>query len=346
MKAAYLIGPKTVELRDVSEPVAPPGGLVLEVKACGMCGSDLRRWKEGPPQGVDGVIPGHEVGGIVVEAGKGLARFAVGDSLAIAPDVHCGRCYYCKRGLYNLCDDLRFVGIHPEFPGGLAEKLVLSEEVLVNGIVHRMPEGMSFAEGSLAEPSCSVIACHDRAGTGLGDTVVVMGAGPIGCLHIVVAKARGASVIVSQTSPTRRALAQRFGPLAVIDPTSEDLKSRVRELTNGVGADIVICANPVAQTQTEAVEIVRKRGKVILFGGLPKANPMVTLDSNRIHYGEIEVCGSFSYHPTVHETALDLIHRKIIPADLLVTHTFGLNEAGKAFEAAAAGEALKVVVTT
>lgn len=346
MKAAYLTGPRTVELRDVPEPAAPAGGLVLEVKACGICGSDLRRWKEGPPQGVDGVIPGHEVGGIVIEAGAGLTRFAVGDRLAIAPDVHCGRCYYCRRGLYNLCDDLRFVGINPEFPGGLAERLVLSEQVLVNGIVHKMPEGMSFAEGSLAEPSCSVIACHDRAGTGLGDTVVVMGAGPIGCLHIVIAQARGASVIVSEPSATRRALAERFEPLAVIDPTGGDLKSQVRDLTKGVGADIVICANPIAQTQTDAVGIVRKRGKVVLFGGLPKANPIVTLDSNRIHYGEIEVCGSFSYHPTVHETALDLIHRKIIPADLLVTHTFGLNETGKAFEAAAAGEALKVVVTT
>jgi L-iditol 2-dehydrogenase len=91
---------------------------------------------------------------------------------------------------------------------------------------------------------------------------------------------------------------------------------------------------------------VRKRGKVILFGGLLKANPMVTLDSNRIHYGEIEVVGAFSYHPTVHERALDLIHRQVIKADLLVTHTFALNEVGKAFETAAAGEALKVVVTT
>jgi len=346
MKAAYLTGPRTVELRDVPEPAAPAGGLVLAVKACGICGSDLRRWKEGPPPGVDGVVPGHEVGGIVVEAGKGLTRFAVGDHLAIAPDVHCGRCYYCRRGLYNLCDRLRFVGIHPEFPGGLTEKLVLFEEVLVNGIVHRMPEGMSFAAGSLAEPSCSVIACHDRAGTRLGDAVVVMGAGPIGCLHVVIAKARGASVVVSEPSAMRRMLAEKFAPLAVIDPAQEDLPARVLDLTNGVGADIVICANPVAQTQTQAVEIVRKRGKVILFGGLPKANPLVTLDSNRIHYGEIEVCGSFSYHPTVHETALDLIHRKIIPADQLVTHMFPLKEVGKAFETAAAGAALKVVVTT
>ncbi len=346
MKAAYLIGPKTVELRDVAEPVAPDGGLVLDVKACGICGSDLRRWKEGPPKEVEGIIPGHEAAGVVVEAGSGMTRYAPGDCLAIAPDVHCGRCYYCKRGLYNLCDTLRFVGVTPEFPGALAEKLVLTEEVLTNGIVHPMPAGMSFIEAGLAEPSCSVLASHQRAGTGPGDTVVVMGAGPIGCLHVVVARARGARVVVSEPSATRRALAERFEPQAIVDPGAEDLKSCVQEVTGGVGADIVICANPIAQTQTEAVEIVRKRGKVILFGGLPKADPMVTLDSNRLHYGEIEVFGAFSYHPTVHELALDLIHRKVIPADLLVTHTFGLNEIGRAFEAAAAGEALKVVVTT
>ena len=346
MKTAYLTGPKTIELRDVPELAAPPGGLVLDVKACGICGSDLRRWKEGPPPGAGGVVPGHEAAGVVVDVGRGVTRYARGDYLAIAPDVHCGWCYYCQRGLYNLCDELRFVGVTPELPGALAEKLVLTGEVLTNGIVHPMPNGMSFIEASLAEPSCSVLACHDRAGTGLGDTVVVLGAGPIGCLHIVVAQARGARVMVSEPSATRRRLAERFHPQAIIDPAGEDLRARVREMTGGVGADIVICANPVAQTQTEAVEIVRKRGKVILFGGLPKADSMVTLDSNRIHYGEIEVFGAFSYHPTMHERALELIHRKVIRADLLVTHTFGLNEIAKAFEATAAGEALKVVVTT
>jgi L-iditol 2-dehydrogenase len=345
MKAAYLIGPQTVELRDVAEPVAPDGGLVLDVKACGICGSDLRRWKEGPPKEVEGIIPGHEGAGIVADVGRGVTRYAPGDYLAIAPDVHCGGCYYCQRGLYNLCDTLRFVGVTPEFPGALAEKLVLTEEVLTHGIVHPMPAGMSFIEASLAEPSCSVLASHQRAGTGPGDTVVVVGAGPIGCLHVVVARARGARVVVSEPRATRRALAERFEPQAIVDPGAEDMKSRVQEVTGGVGADIVICANPIAQTQTEAVEIVRKRGKVILFGGLPRANPMVTLDSNRIHYGEIEVFGAFSYHPTVHELALDLIQRKVIRADLLATHTFSLKEIGRAFEAAA-GEALKVVVTT
>ncbi len=345
MKAAFLTAPKTLELREVPDPIAPNDGLVLEVKACGICGSDLRRWKEGPPKGVAGMIPGHEAAGVVVETGKAQTRYATGDHMAIAPDIHCGRCYYCQRGWYNLCDEIRFIGVTPELSGALAQKLVLTGEILTHGIVHRMPEGMSFAEGSLAEPSCSVLACHERAGTGLGAMVVVMGAGPIGCLHIMIAKAQGAAVIVSEPSPSRRRLAERCGPDAVVDPTAEDLGARVRQMTSGVGADIVICANPIAETQTQAVQIVRKRGKVILFGGLPKANPMVTLDSNRIHYGEIEVVGAFSYHPTAHERALELIHRKVIQADLLVTHTFGLNDVGKAFEAAAAGEALKVVVT-
>lgn len=344
MKVAYLTEPKTVELREVSEPAVPTGGLVLDVKACGICGSDLRRWNEGPPEGVAGVVPGHEAAGVVVAVGEGQSRYAKGHCLAIAPDVHCGTCYYCRRGLYNLCDDLRFVGVTPELPGALADQLVLTAEVLENGIVHRMPEGMSFVEGSLAEPSCSVLASHQRAGTGLGDTVVVMGAGPIGCLHVVVARSRGARVIVSEPSAARRHLAERFEPDAIVDPMSQDLASCVRVRTGDVGADIVICANPVAQTQTQAVDIVRKRGKIVLFGGLPKTHPMVTLDSNRIHYGEIDVFGAFSYHPTVHALALDLIHRKVIRADLLVTHAFGLADIDSAFETAASGEALKVVV--
>ncbi len=345
MKAAFLTAPGTLELRDTPDPIVPDDGLVLDVKACGVCGSDLRRWKEGPPKGVTGMIPGHEAAGVVIETGKAQTRYAVGERVAIAPDVHCGRCYYCQRGWYNLCDEIRFIGVTPELAGALAQKLVLTGEILTNGIVHRMPEGMSFVEGSLAEPSCSVLASHDRAGTGLGAIVVVMGAGPIGCLHTIVAKARGASVVVSEPSPIRRRLAERCNPDAIVDPMAEDLGARVRQITSGVGADIVICANPVAATQTQAVQLVRKRGKVILFGGLPKVNPMVTLDSNRIHYGEIEIVGAFSYHPTMHERALELIHRKVIKADLLVTHIFGLNEVGKAFEAAAAGEALKVVVT-
>ena len=345
MKAAFSVRASTFEIRDVADPVPTDDGLVLKVEACGVCGSDLRRWREGPPEGVGGIIPGHEVAGFVLEVGQDVAEYAPGDCLAVAPDVHCGRCYYCQRGMYNLCDDLRFLGISPGYPGGFAEKMALSDEVLANGIVHRIPDGLSFTEAALAEPCSSVLAAHQKAGTSLNDTVVVIGAGPIGCLHVAIAKARGARVIVSQRSATRRALARRFEPEAIIDPMGEDVSARVSELTDGLGADIVICANPVAATQRQAVEIVRKGGRVVLFGGLPKADPMTTLDANRIHYGEIEVVGAFSYHPTAHALALEVLQRKLVPAELLITHTFALEEIGQAFETAASGEGLKVVVT-
>jgi L-iditol 2-dehydrogenase len=174
--------------------------------------------------------------------------------------------------------------------------------------------------------------------------VVVLGGGPIGCLHIAVAHARGAAVILSEPSLERRQIAAGFAPEMIVDPLQEDLNERVRAYTHGLGADIVICANPIAATQAQAVEIVRKGGRVVLFGGLPKADPLTHLDGNRIHYGEIEVVGSFSYHPRFHALALDAICRKLIPAEKLITHNYPLGAINQAFEMASSGKALKVMV--
>jgi len=342
MKAAFLVGSRTLELREIEVPKAKPGGIVVDVKACGVCGSDLRRWKEGPAG--EPVVTGHEASGIVVEVGKDVSKYKVGDIVAIAPDIHCGECFYCRKGLYNLCDKLHFLGITSGYNGGMAEFIELTEEVLVNGIVHKVPEGLSFDHAAIAEPCTSVLACHDRIGTTINDLVVVMGAGPIGCIHTAVAHARGARVVISEPSETRRELAQPFNPTAIVNPFEEDLDAVVRKFTDGRGADIVICANPVAATQTQAVEISRKRGKVILFGGLPKADPTTNFDGNKIHYEEIEVIGSFSYHPSYHAFALEALHRGLIPAEKLITAKYPLDEVDSAFEIAASGKALKVII--
>ena len=343
MKSAFITDIQKIEVRETADPVCPEDGLILVVKACGVCGSDLRRWKEGP--GTELVVGGHEIAGVVEAVGSKVSSYAVGDRLALAPDVHCGKCYFCRHGQFNLCDDLHLVGITPGYDGGLTEKMVLTAEILENGIVHHIPAGLDFAEASLAEPCSSVLSAHDHAGTDLGHTVLVMGGGPIGCLHIAVARARGAQVILSEPSEVRQNIAKEFDPVAIIDPFKEDLAARVQEITGGVGADIVVCANPVAATQTQAVEVVRKGGRVILFGGLPKVNPMTSMDGNRIHYGEIEVVGSFSYHPTYHQMALNVIQQGFVPAEKLITHRFPLHQINEAFEAASSGEALKVIIT-
>ncbi len=342
MKSAFLVGSKQFELRNIPDPKAGPSDVVVDIAACGVCGSDLRRWKEGPA--IEPVVSGHEISGTVEAAGTDVKSFKVGDRIAIAPDIHCGECYYCRHALYNLCDSLHFLGITPGYPGGFAEKILLTEEVLTLGVVHKMPEGLSFDHAAVSEPCSSVLACHDRIHTSIDDVVVVMGAGPIGCIHTAVAHARGARVIISEPSDIRRKLAETFDPECMVNPFEKDLGDTVREFTKGRGADVVICANPVPSTQTQAVEIAKKRGKVMLFGGLPKDNHMASLDGNRIHYNEIEVFGSFSYHPTYHAQALEALQRGIIPAEKLITAIYPLDEVAKGFDAAAGGEALKVLI--
>jgi len=344
MIAAHLIAPQTIELRDVPPPACPADGLVLEMRACGICGSDLRRWREGPPSGTPHLIQGHELAGVVIEAGPRVTRFKLGDRLAVAPDIHCGVCWYCRRGLFNLCPELKLLGITPGLDGGFAERVVLDDTLLRNGIVHPMPDGLSWHEGALAETLSSVLASHEKCGTSLGETVVVLGAGPIGCLHVVIAKARGAAVVVAEPNPLRRSGAEKFGPDATLDPSQQDVVAEVKRLTGGLGADVVICANPVASTQTQAVEMARRGGRIVLFGGLPKADPMVRLNANLIHYGEQVLMGAFSYHPRFHEQALEVLRRKVVRAEHFVTHTRPLSRIAEAFAIAASGEALKVMV--
>ncbi|KPL82173.1 hypothetical protein SE15_13930 [Thermanaerothrix daxensis] len=345
MKAAFLTSVMRFEIRDIPLPDCPEDGIILKVKACGVCGSDLRRWREGPMLSSIPPIPGHEIAGEVIAIGKNITDYTIGERLAVAPDIHCGNCYYCEQGLYNLCDNLRLIGITPGYDGGFTEYMVLTGEILRNGIVHRVPPGLSDLQAALAEPASSVLAAHERVGTSLGDTVLVMGAGPIGCLHVIVAKARGARVLLSEPHAGRRQRGEVFGPDGIIDPSQQDVVAQVREMTDGRGVDIVICANPIAETQTQAVEVVRKRGRVVLFGGLPKDHPMTVLNANLIHYGEIQVVGSFSYHPIFHQRALDLIKQGVIPSDKLITHTFSLDQINEAFQTAAGGDALKVIIT-
>lgn len=345
MKVARITGPMKFVVENVEDPYLPDDGLILRVKACGVCGSDLRRWKEGDLRGAAYVTPGHEIAGEVIAVGEKIRdKYRLGERLAIAPDIHCGECYYCRRGLFNLCDSLKLVGISPEYPGGFAEKMVVPYEVLTNGIVHKIPDGMDDKSAALAEPCSSVIASHLKFGTNATHTILVLGGGPIGCIHICVAKAHGARVILSEPLAIRRNSAEKFMPDLIIDPQTQNLKEIIKEFTHGLGVDMAICANPIASTHTLAVEVVRKGGCVVLFGGLPKSSPMTTIDANLVHYGEISVVGSFSYHPSVHELALQMIQRGLIPAEKLITHIFPLERIDDAFQTAARGDALKVII--
>jgi L-iditol 2-dehydrogenase len=341
LKAAVFEDIERIVVKDVPDPVCDTGSIVVKVEACGICGSDIRNYHAGLRTGVKGQIMGHELSGSVVQVGGSVSRFAAGQDVAIAPDVSCGVCYYCRHGWVNLCATHRMIGT--DWPGGFAQYIHLPAEVLAHGMVHHMPHGLSYEQGALAEPSSSVLAAQQNAGIGLGDTVAIFGDGPVGCLHLEVARARGAArVIMVGLKRLDQALA--FAPDALIDAARQDPVAEIRKLTNGLGADAIIAATPVAATQAQAVEAVRKRGTVILFGGLPKSSPTAMLNTNLIHYNEIHVVGAFSYPAYMHEKAMTVIKEGKIDAKKYFTRVVSLTEITDGIRAAESGEALKVLV--
>ncbi len=341
MKAAVFEGPEKMVIKDVELNSCGPDDIIIKVYACGICGGDIRNFYSGLRHGVKSQIMGHEFTGTVSEVGANVSKFKVGDKVAAAPDVSCGECYYCKRGWVNLCENHKMLGTH--WPGGFAEYVHVPEIVLRRGFIHHIPEGVNLEEACLSEPASSVIASQERAGITIGDSVLIIGDGPIGCLHIEAARANGASKVI-MSGLMRLDEAQRFNPDLLIDSSAQDVVSLVQEATGGLGVDVAVCANPVVATQEQAVESVRKRGRVILFGGVPKDNPMTSLNSNIIHYNEIEVVGAFSYGIRHHLKSLEAIKTKALSPEKYFNKTVALDGIVEGIMAAKAGEALKVLV--
>lgn len=343
MKAAVFKDIEQIVLEERPIPECPEDGLLVKVHACGICGSDVRNYHNGLKDGIRNQIMGHEVSGEVVEVGASVTRFAVGDRVALAPDVSCGHCWYCKRGLVNLCDDHRMLGTH--FPGGYAQYIALPADVLNHGFVEPIPAGMSYEEAAFAETCAAVLACQNRNNVSIGQTVVIIGDGPVGCIHREVAKARGAKKVI-MIGRDKLALAASFAPEVLLDGTRpmEELVETVLAETDGIGADIVICAVPTVAVQEEALEMVRKQGTVVIYGGAPKTRQITSLNSNRIHYGQITVTGAFSYPATGLSDALSALSARQIHAEKYLGAKVSLANVPEGMDMVSTGQALKVMI--
>jgi L-iditol 2-dehydrogenase len=234
------------------------------------------------------------------------------------------------------------LGTH--YPGGFAQYIALPEEVLLRGFVEHIPEGLSYDHAAFAETASAVIACQKRLGVTLGTRLVIIGDGPVGCLHTEAARAMGAGLIV-MVGMDKLALAKKFAPDALLRNDAPDAaQKKVLEMTDGIGADAVICAVPSIRPQQQAVDMVRKRGTVVIYGGVPKSAEMTLLNSNTIHYKEINVTGAFSYPATGLADALNAIAARSIHAGMYIEQRVGLKEIEKGMEMVQKGEALKVIV--
>lgn len=342
MKAAVFKDLETIVLEERPIPDCPDDGILIKVYACGICGGDVRNYHNGLKDGVKNQIMGHEIAGEIIETGKEVTRFSPGDRVALAPDVSCGECWYCKRGLVNLCLSHKMLGTH--YPGGYAQYIALPGEVIRRGFVEPIPEDMSYEHAAFAETASAVIACQKYNNVSLGDRVVIIGDGPVGCLHTEVARARGASKVIL-LGREKLELAGTFHPDYMFDNSDpEAVTEEVRKLCGGIGADIVICAVPTVMVQQQALEMVRKRGRVVIYGGVAKTKELSSLNSNLIHYNEIMILGAFSYPATGLSEALDAIHTKKITADKYITAKVSLEHVTDGMTMIEKGEALKVII--
>jgi L-iditol 2-dehydrogenase len=261
--------------------------------------------------------------------------------VSIAPVVPCLTCYNCKHGQENVCLNRTAFGY--EYDGAFSEYVTIPAAAIKAGNVYRAPSGVDLQGLALAEPLACCINGQGNSPVKLGDTVVVMGAGPIGLMHLVLAKQSGAKVIVSEPSERRRDTALSLGADAVLDPAAQDLQAAVLEQTDGVGADVVILAIGVPALVNQAIDLSRKRGWVNLFAGF-SVGDMPPIDVNKIHYKEVKVTGTSASSRKDHEVAVKLIAHGVIDPSKIITHKYPLSQSAEAFRTAETGLGIKVAV--
>jgi len=353
VKVARLYAPGDLRVEDLPVPEAGPGDLIIRVRTCSTCGTDAKIFRFGHHHISLPRVLGHEVAGEITEVGPEVEGhdgesqdgkgWSVGDRVQIIAAIPDGVCFFCRRGQHTVCEDLESIGY--QYDGGFAEFMRVPGKVLAVDGVNKVPEHVPFEEASLTEPLACVLNGQELAQVGEGDVVVILGAGPIGCLHVRLARARGAStVVLVDVNQGRLDLAARAEPDVSIDSTKDDPIDAVRKMTDGRGADVVITATGVGQAQEQALEMAAPRGRVSLFGGLPKDDSTIRFDSNLVHYGELSVFGAYGSAPRHNREALSLIADGKVRVDDLITHRMPLADVHRAIETVISGDGLKVVI--
>lgn len=338
MKVATYHSLKDIRIEDRPIPEIGSEEILVEMRACGICGSDLMEWYL---RGRAPLVLGHEPVGLVAEVGENVSNFKTGDRVFVHHHVACLSCHYCIQGDYTMCPGFGQTHIDP---GGFAEYFrVPAPNLQIDTL--KIPEGLSDEEAALIEPVGCCIRAQNKCNIQTGDATAVIGAGPSGIIHVMLAGISGASkTIVSDLVDYRLEAAERFGADLTINPQREDVAEKVDEATGGRGADVVIVAAPNLRALYDGIRICRNGGKVCLFAPT-RPGEQARLNPHRLFFSEITLIPSYSVSHVETRIALQLIASGRINARGLITHRFPLDRAAEAFKTAADGkECLKVVV--
>ncbi|MBS7656780.1 alcohol dehydrogenase catalytic domain-containing protein [Candidatus Bathyarchaeota archaeon] len=344
MKAARFHAPGKIRIEDIDIPQISSEEILVKVKVALTCGTDVKMYKRGHPKVVPPITLGHEFSGTVEETGQKVAnKFRVGDRVAVANSAPCNDCFFCKTGKPNLCEHLLETLIGFSVDGAYAEYIRVPAPI-VRQNTYVLPENISFEEAALLEPLACAINGIDAANIGLGDTVLIVGSGPIGLIHLQLAKLKGAAkVIVTDLQPERLKIACKLGADVVIDASKEDQLSRVKEITGGLGADKVIEAVGLPQTWELAFQMTRKAGTTLFFGGCP-SGAKISLDTERIHYEDLTVKGIFHHTPVSVLKAFKLISSGRFNGEPLISEEMSLSELENALIKMSKGECVKIAI--
>ena len=325
MTAAVLYGREDVRIEQVPVPRAEPGELIVRVAAALTCGTDLKVFRRGyhalmiqPP-----ALFGHELAGVVAETGAGLAGFTVGERVVPINSAPCGQCYFCRREQENLCEDLLFNN------GAYAEYVRIPARVVAKNTLE-VPAHMPMEFAALTEPLACALHGFEDSGAQQGDSVVVIGGGPLGLMMMHVAALAGCEVIAVVKHEGQADTARALGVAHVLRSEDGDVVEQVHALTSGRGADIAIEAVALPETWEQAVAMVRNGGVVNFFGG-PESGTSVRLDTNRIHYGDITLKATFHHTPAICRRAFALLASGRFQAERFITGHAQLGELKHAF---------------
>ena len=340
MKAFLFYGPGDIRYEEIDIPKPGPGEMLVQVKAALTCGTDLKTYRRGHPVMIQRAptVFGHEFAGVVAELGPGVSGFSVGDRVVAANSAPCNRCLFCELERHSLCENIEFLN------GAYAEYVVIPSRIVQQNAMI-IPDHVSFKQAALVEPLACTIHGVEESSIRLGDTVCVIGAGPVGLMIMKLCKLKGARVIAVDKDAKRLAKAEAIAADECINSSVEsDVVSAVKRLTRGgYGVDVAIEAAGVPALWELAIALTRKGGLVNLFGGC-ESGTKISVPTERLHYGELKIIGVFHHTPYYVRRALALISNRAIDPDELITHEMPLSELERAFGLVASGEALKVAI--
>ena len=340
MRATIFEAPGKVTVVDKPVPIPGPGEIRLKTAATALCASDVRVYR-GEKYAKPGVTPGHELAGVVDMIGEGVTGISEGDRVVICPMVTCGKCRYCIVGRQNRCEQRKTMGY--DLDGGFAEHVLIPADIVRVGHVLPVPKDLPLDLAAITEPTACTLSSIELLGVRAGTSLAIMGAGPMGLLHVLLARAVGAGVIiVSEPVAERREIAKRWGADIVIDPMTQDAVAITKDATGGDGADAVALTIGSHAAVIPSFDLVRKQGTINLFAGFPPKQT-VPFDPNFLHYNEVILTGSQNATTDQYRRTIQMM-KHVAHIDEVVTNRYDVEHGPQAYESRLSMSGLKSLV--